>query len=211
MPKNVIFAVAIIGGIIGAIIGTFSILAYQAHKSNSEPAKVAIASPASSENITTSTTKTSADNSPVASHALAAEEPKPVIDSGYPPRAEWARAMALIAGLKLAISECLNDTAGDYIQCDEITESELGRYGVSSMPVLADGNLILGSVSLLNYSAGIQISGSTPLGGCVFEFSATIDQNSGIINWMPLAVGVNLDSAPSDQTVSSCKNFVRGA
>jgi type IV pilus assembly protein PilA len=104
----------------------------------------------------------------------------------YMTRAKWAKAVASVAALKLAISECLNDNGGATSSCDATSSLKLGKYGVTSMPTLTDGGGTNGTVSLVTGSAAIQIAGAAPLGSCTFTFAPDVNSAAGTISWQPV-------------------------
>jgi type IV pilus assembly protein PilA len=116
----------------------------------------------------------------------------------YMTRAKWAKAVSSVAALKLAISECLNDNSGAAASCDSTSNLELGKYGVTSMPVLADGAVVNGTVTIVTGTAGIQIAGAAPLGSCTFTFAPDVNSAAGTISWQP-------------KTSTSCTKFMKGA
>jgi Tfp pilus assembly protein FimT len=128
----------------------------------------------------------------------------------YMTRSRWAKSIASIAALKLAISECLNDTSDNGAMCDETTSTELAKYGINELPILSDESGVPGTVSLVQNSAAIQISGNELLGHCVFEFSPIVNKNAGTITWNSLVTGVN-SNATNGQTSDSCTKFVKNS
>jgi type IV pilus assembly protein PilA len=118
----------------------------------------------------------------------------------YMTRAKWAKAIASTAAMKLAISECLNDNSGAYTTCDSTTTLEVGKYGITAMPDLADG-----TVTLMTTTAAIRIVGAAPLASCTFDFSPIVDKGAGTISWEPSAV-----TATSALT-TDCKKYIKNS
>ena len=115
----------------------------------------------------------------------------------YMTRAKWAKSVASIAALKLALAECLNDKGGIATACDGL--SSLSSYGITAMPVLMDGANAMGTISMpTNNLADIVITGGAPLGTCIFTFQPSVVQGSGSINWSP-------------STAATCTKFVKGS
>jgi hypothetical protein len=114
----------------------------------------------------------------------------------------WSRALASISALKLAIGECLNDTSGNYALCDSTSTSELGKYGLGTLPVVENA-----VVTLVANTAAIQIAGNAALAGCTFQFQATVDSAAGTIRWQPKATAA---VAPSS-SVAECAQYVKNA
>lgn len=118
----------------------------------------------------------------------------------YMTRAKWAKAIASTAAMKLAISECLNDNSGAYTTCDSTSTLEAGKYGITSMPSLADG-----TVTIVTSSAAIRIIGQAPLAACTFDFAPTVDKGAGTISWQASA------SATTTALTTDCKKYIKGS
>ena len=111
----------------------------------------------------------------------------------YMTRSKWAKSVATISALKLAMGECINDNAGVLSACG--TLSNLSKYGITALPTLMDGSTTMGSVSIYAQAASggfrpspaidasIMISGSAPLAGCSFIFKPAYPQGAGVISW----------------------------
>lgn len=97
------------------------------------------------------------------------------------PRAKWAKAIAQIAELKLAISECLLDSKGNPQSCNSV--AQLNKYGIKAMPVLADnaGTIEISTIAS-QYPLSILITGSEVLEGCQFAFIPTVDSKE-VVSW----------------------------
>lgn len=94
----------------------------------------------------------------------------------YLPRSKWAKAIALIAGLKLAVGECLENNKGDPQACNSI--AKLNGYGIKALPVL-DKNAGKVELSPLanRYPLSILITGSEELENCRFAFIPKVEAN----------------------------------
>jgi hypothetical protein len=114
----------------------------------------------------------------------------------------WSAALANISALKLAISECLNDTSASYALCDSTSLSELGKYGIPTLPTAENA-----VITLVANTAAIQLAGNAALAGCTFQFQATVDSAAGVIRWQPKATAA---VAPSS-SVAECAQYVKGA
>lgn len=115
----------------------------------------------------------------------------------YVTRAKWADQLSNIAGMKLAIAECVTDQSGTEASCDSL--AELTPYGISAYPTAKNG----GGVTLVGAgSAAIQIADSgTQLGGCTFQITPTINTAAGHISWVPVR-----SAGPA-----TCTKFIKGS
>jgi hypothetical protein len=124
-------------------------------------------------------------------------------DDTLPLNADWARAIAFISATKLAISECLNDTSGNYAVCDSTSASELGKYGITALPdVDGAGSSV---VTLIATTAAIQIAGDSQLAGCTFQFQPMVNVTVGTITWQAKAI------AAATGQVADCVKYVKGS
>lgn len=121
----------------------------------------------------------------------------------YMPRAKWAKAIASISALKLAVSDCLLDNKANPQTCSSVTK--LNKYGLKAMPVLA-GNA--GKVEILpvanRYPLTIIITGYKDLEGCRFAFVPASAPES-IISWNV----VFIDSTGASE--KTCLTRIKGA
>ncbi len=121
----------------------------------------------------------------------------------YLPRAKWAKAIASIAVLKLAVGECLEDNKGNSQLCNSI--AKLNKYGIKAMPVLDKnaGKVELSAIAN-RYPLSILIRGSEELENCQFAFIPTIDAKESVI-WDVFFI----NGADSDE--EKCLSRVKGA
>lgn len=124
----------------------------------------------------------------------------------YMTRSKWAKAVATVSAMKLAMGECINDNAGTVSACG--TLSSLSKYGVTTMPTLMDGTNTMGTISIFNQAGGafassipasILISGSDPLANCTFLFRPSIQAGAGTIVW-------DIVASPT-----SCSKYIKGS
>ena len=115
----------------------------------------------------------------------------------YMTRSKWAKSVATVSALKLALAECLNDNGGVASSCSTLTS--LSKYGITALPTLMDGSTVMGTISILSGSASIQIAGSDPLGNCTFAFTPSQQAGAGAISWSPTA------------TAATCTKFIKGS
>ena len=114
----------------------------------------------------------------------------------YMTRSKWAKSIASMSALKLAVAECLNDQGGVVANCS--TLSNLSQYGITAMPTLMDGTTAMGTITLTT-GAAVLITGSAPLGTCTFTFLPSVQAGAGAISWNPIA------------SAASCTKFIKGS
>jgi len=120
----------------------------------------------------------------------------------YMTRAKWGKAISAISALKLAISECITDKAGNTTYCDVL--SELTPFGISVYPT--GDAIVYGTVTQTANTAAIKILGAASTGGlgdCVFDFIPSVTPGAGTIAWPPSMV--------SDNASGKCKSYVKGS
>jgi type IV pilus assembly protein PilA len=146
----------------------------------------------------------------------------------YMTRAKWAKAVASVSAMKLAIGECLNDNSGDGTICSTFVDGDstqgIGKYGITKMPdPNLDGNNTPGDNDVItlttftppataNAAAGavgvaIQIAGSTALGGCTFQLQGTVAPGAGTVTWQPVATAFNTPAA----STADCTKYIKGS
>lgn len=122
----------------------------------------------------------------------------------YMTRTKWGDAFAAVAGMKLAIGECLNDNAGTLTACDGVgtaTTTDLYDYGITANPTLKYTGA---STALQATTAGILITGGTELGSCNIELRPSYQAGQGQISWIPVY------SATSATSTDICRKYVKG-
>jgi len=110
----------------------------------------------------------------------------------YITRAKWADEVAGIAGLKLAVAECLNDNAGTATECDTLAET--AGYGVSTAPSSKYGT----TITLVANTAAISMVGAAELGSCTFIMTPT-PNTGGQVLW------------PVGASSTDCRAFMKGS
>jgi len=123
----------------------------------------------------------------------------------YMTRSKWAKAIAELGAIKLAISECLNDNSGDGTRCDEDIDTELIKYGIAKLPEANIDRDPITLASVGNKSVGIVVTGLAPLAQCKYTFVATTT-NGGLIVWTPFA-----ESTGTIADQAKCASFVKGS
>ena len=116
---------------------------------------------------------------------------------------KWAKAIANIAALKLAVSHCLNDNSGDFKSCDSIPDKELDEYGIRGF---SPENEDLYQISLVTGTAAIKIDGKAPLADCVLSLTPDFNLGTGSLSWRYVMAG-----GGSAATTEKCIGFVKGA
>lgn len=119
----------------------------------------------------------------------------------YMKRSNWAKAIAATASLKLAISECLNDSGGKVDACNDFSADQLAKYHAA----LPSTDKMVESVFVLK-NASIRITGAAELGKCVVDFVPKIQKEAGIVNWEPIAQ----PPGEGGDTLNKCKTYVKG-
>ena len=115
----------------------------------------------------------------------------------YVTRSKWAKVVAAVEPIKLAIGECLNDTQGATTSCDAVTGSELDKYGITAFP---DPTQVEGVTITVTTGSKIHLVGTTALGGCTFDMTPNMPSGTGMILWTPVvSAGTN------------CAKFIKGA
>ncbi len=145
----------------------------------------------------------------VASNALSSTENLGVAGLRFEPSyslqfaAEWSRAIASVSAIKLAISECINDTAGDVAPCDSTSPSELEKYGITADAIATVSKWENYSVSIVPLTAAIQMVGNETLGGCTFQVQPIVAINTGSVTWQAKAIAATTGS------VADCAKYVK--
>lgn len=107
----------------------------------------------------------------------------------YMTRAKWADNIASVDPIKLAISECANDNAGTFTNCD--TTAKLANYGITGIT-----NPKYGSTTITTSTAAIVVEGNTEAAGCTLTLTPTFSNQS--ITW-----GL--------KTTSACVKYIKGS
>jgi len=108
----------------------------------------------------------------------------------YVTRAKWAENNALIAPVKLAIAECLQNNDSNLGSCDTVPELT-ANTGYAALPT-ADQNLT--SVTLTEGTAAIVVTGTPSVGSCVVTWTPSVaDANK--ITWDGATTGTDCSKA----------------
>jgi type IV pilus assembly protein PilA len=140
----------------------------------------------------------------------------------YMTRAKWSKAVAGVSAVKLALSECLNDSAGVAQNlCDSAgadANTTLGKYGITQAGLDTQNNAAnvetkvaigtaYGKTATTMVSIDITEATAGKLGGCSFHMVPVITDGSGAVVWHILA---KMEAAPAvDDT--SCTKFMKGS
>jgi type IV pilus assembly protein PilA len=139
----------------------------------------------------------------------------------YMTRAKWAKAVASVSAIKLAISECINDNAGQVLvgTCDVAgsdAATALGKYGVLDANITATNAPAAPAtppetqVSIIPNTGAIQLAETTPgaLGGCTFQLLPSVAAQGGnVITWTITAAV----AAPPASVATDCTKFIKGS
>jgi type IV pilus assembly protein PilA len=141
----------------------------------------------------------------------------------YMTRAKWAKAVAGVSAIKLAISECLNDSAGIATSlCDAAgtdTSTNLGKYGIlqsgldtaNAAPNAETQTAVGNTIGGANVKVSIDITEATTsqgkLGGCAFHLVPTITAGSGAVVWR---VAAEFKNAPATAD-TDCVKYMKGS
>lgn len=87
----------------------------------------------------------------------------------YITRAKWAENNIIIAPVKMAIAECLQNNAASLAACDTLAKLT-AQAGLVSLPA-ASGNLA--SVAITVATAAIVVTGTSAVGTCVVTWTPT--------------------------------------
>ncbi len=126
----------------------------------------------------------------------------------YVTRSKWGKAINNISAIKLAIGECLNDNAGVLTKCDTVDGSSTGdlmKYGIQNVPT-SDIDIKSFGVTTI---AGIRLTASGSLGGCVFDLNPTIQSGAGNIAWQASVASTGNDGGVADK--NKCQSFIKGS
>jgi type IV pilus assembly protein PilA len=98
----------------------------------------------------------------------------------YTIRSRWADNISAIGGVKIAIAECLQNSANDLASCDTLAELVTG--GWTDLPALPTGKFATGPATLTANTAAVVITGLPNVGGCVVTMTPTI--STGVVTWL---------------------------
>jgi type IV pilus assembly protein PilA len=104
----------------------------------------------------------------------------------YITRAKWAENNIIIAPVKMAIAECLQNNAAIITSCDELTELT-AQAGLVSLPA-ASGSLA--TVTITTATAAIVVTGTSAVGTCVVTWTPSVADPTKI-SWTGVTTGAN--------------------
>ena len=102
----------------------------------------------------------------------------------YITRAKWAENNIIIAPVKMAIAECLQNNAAIITSCDELTELT-AQAGLASLPAASDS---LASVAITSGTAAIVVTGTSAVGTCVVTWTPSVADPTKI-SWAGVTSG----------------------
>jgi type IV pilus assembly protein PilA len=108
----------------------------------------------------------------------------------YVTRAKWAENNSVIAPVKLAVAECLQNNNSVLTNCDTVAELTTAT-GYSALPT-ASNNLT--SVALTVNTAAIVVTGTAAVGSCVVTWTPSVaDRNK--VTWTGATSGTDCTKA----------------
>ena len=108
----------------------------------------------------------------------------------YVTRAKWAENNSVIAPVKLAVAECLQNNNSVLTNCDTVAELTTAT-GYSALPT-ASNNLT--SVALTVNTADIVVTGTAAVGSCVVTWTPSVaDRNK--VTWTGATSGTDCTKA----------------
>ena len=102
----------------------------------------------------------------------------------YINRAKWAENNIIIAPVKMAIAECLQNNAASLAACDTLAKLT-AQAGLVSLPA-ASGNLA--SVAITGTTAAIVVTGTSAVGTCVVTWTPSVADPTKI-SWAGVTSG----------------------
>jgi Tfp pilus assembly major pilin PilA len=119
----------------------------------------------------------------------------------YLTQTKWAKAIADVRGLKIAIEHCLSENNAVFNQCDEL--EEMKPYGITT---LLGENSEYNTVALLADQAAIQITGKAPLADCILSIAPSYNDGMKTITWH-----YRMASGGDVASIAQCISFVKGS
>ncbi len=110
----------------------------------------------------------------------------------YVTRAKWAELNSVVAPVKLAIGQCLQDQQSLLANCDTVAELTTVT-GYAALPTAPAGNLQ--SISITATTAAIVVTGGAAVGACVVTWTPTIPTDGNRIIWTPVTSGTGCTKA----------------
>ncbi|MBI2276766.1 MAG: pilin [Dechloromonas sp.] len=108
----------------------------------------------------------------------------------YVTRSKWAENNSIIAPVKLAIAECLQNNNSTLTSCDTVADLTTAT-GYAALPTASNN---LASVTLTANTAAIVVTGTAAVGSCVVTWTPSVaDANK--ITWGGVTSGANCSKA----------------
>jgi type IV pilus assembly protein PilA len=95
----------------------------------------------------------------------------------YVTRAKWAENNTIIAPVKLAIGECVQNNSGDIALCDTLAELTAAT-GYAALPT-ADNNLA--SVTVTAATGAIVVTGTANVGSCTVTWTPDLTDPNKVV------------------------------
>ena len=109
----------------------------------------------------------------------------------YVTRAKWAENNSVIAPVKLAIAECLQNSDSVITACDTIAELT-AVTGYAALPVASNN---LASVALTATTGAIVVTGQPAVGSCVVTWTPDAATDRNKVTWVGATSGNNCSKA----------------
>jgi type IV pilus assembly protein PilA len=103
----------------------------------------------------------------------------------YVTRAKWAENNTIIAPVKLAIGECLQNQSGVIANCDSLGDLTT-NVGYAALPSASNN---LASVALTGGTAAIVVTGTAAVGGCVVTWTPDAATDPNKVTWAGVTSG----------------------
>lgn len=97
----------------------------------------------------------------------------------YIQRARWSDNISALGSVKVAIGECLQNSASDPTACDTLAELVAG--GWTDLAALPTPKFAAGAATLTANTAALVIVGLPNVGGCTVTMTPTV--TPGVVQW----------------------------
>jgi type IV pilus assembly protein PilA len=112
----------------------------------------------------------------------------------YVTKSKWTDLHSQVAPIKLAISDCIQQNAGDKTACDSDTKLKV------TMPS-STGSDTLTSMTITTTTAAIVVTGTSKVGSCVVTWTPTVSEAR--IDWKGVTSGTDCTKAKTGIDVAA--------
>ena len=98
----------------------------------------------------------------------------------YVQRARWTDNVSSLGGVKIAIAECLQNSASDPTACDTLAELTAG--GFTDIPTMPVPKFATGPATLTAQTAALVVTGLPQVGSCIVTLTPTVQV--GQVTWV---------------------------